>query len=157
MGSTDLLNLKDLLMAVKDNPDDPSIGEAIHQRFHPQEHLQAYLGLLYDTALPYAIKSLVLKVVYVAAKKWQLPEAFDGLTEFIARKETASALRTQALLHLIRLDLSRARWVVEEFWPQFRPLISDEHRRPTISGDPSDPETPFEEACLNHLYSERSS
>lgn len=105
--------------------------------------------LTLDPATPPAAASAVLQILYVGARKGLEAATPDAFGRVMASRHAGMALKTQALLHLLLLDLDEAERCALRHLPSMMTLVQAERLHRTQLGP--DLDAVYDEALLHLL------
>lgn len=138
---------------------DPSISEEarleaaslIAKRYPYQDLVNPLSDLIVDPATPPPTVSFALRVLYVGMRKWPaLAMAIGAFCRIIDAERADVALRTQAFIHLLLLDIDAAEAAAKRSMPAMLTLVQAERLYPTIRREDAD--AAYEEATLKLLF-----
>lgn len=127
---------------------------AVCRDFPPDEYSDDYADLLRVPELPYRVKELILRILFVVADE----EAVDALALCVRDPTQHREVRTSAAMLLIKLDFDEAHDAVSMGMPELMPLIHNEELNPSGERDPmlavpEDRSQRFTQAFENVLFS----
>ena len=126
------------------------VAERVRERFPIEAHVHEYARIARFAPLRDEAASFVLRVLYVCARTWpERPEPKDAFRAVIGAPRSR-ALRTQAFIHLLLLDIDAAEAAARAWKPEMLVLVEAERRFPTLRRET--PDAAFEEATLQLLF-----